>query len=170
MRNRQGSLIASLIALLGAAALGLVACNSSAPPPAPAAATASAATPFKAVLDTKQLMGWVIDPSAGAVWQSVGTSVTEAGEENKRPTTDEQWNAVRNHAAIVAESGNLLMLAGRSQGGDWNAKAVSLIEAANEVIKATEVKDAEALFTAGGELYQACTDCHAVYLAPPTTK
>src|SRR5262245_40901878 len=119
--------------------LGLVAitaCDSrdtAAPAAAPQAAT------FKPVLDVKQLLGWVIDPQSGAVWASVSSTVTEKGTEDLRPTTDEQWSAVRNSAAIVAEAGNLLMLEGRSRGADWDAKARQMIETAAAVIAATEV-------------------------------
>jgi cytochrome c556 len=39
-----------------------------------------------------------------------------------------------------------------------------MIDEANKCVAAAEAKDLEALFTAGGDLYLACTACHAKYL------
>jgi cytochrome c556 len=47
---------------------------------------------------------------------------------------------------------------------DWVDKSRALSAAARTAIEATEVKDAEALFTASGDIYQACTDCHEKYI------
>jgi hypothetical protein len=142
--------------------LGLFGCSSAQPPAAPAPPVAP---PFNTVTDLKQLMSWVIDPSTDVVWAAVGTIVTTEGRQEIAPRTDDEWTAVRNSAAIVAESGNLLMLPGRARNqDDWMVKARGLIDAASEAVKAAEAKDTEALFTAGGDIYQACTDCHAKYL------
>src|SRR5262245_15190402 len=95
---------------LGAAVL-LHGCNSGEAPAgaaAPSAGASAQGTSFHTVADTKQLMAWIIDPSADVVWGAVGTIVTEKGTEHIRPKTDEEWTAVRNSAATVAESGNLL--------------------------------------------------------------
>ena len=79
-------------------------CSALTPPPTPVV------PPFNAVVDMKQLMTWVIDPAADVVWDSVGTIMTEAGTKEVAPHTGEQWDAVRNGAAMLAESGNLLMI------------------------------------------------------------
>ena len=116
-------------------------------------------------LDLKQLMNWVMDPHAGKVFAAVGSIVTEHGEEQVAPKTDEDWNAVRNSAATVLESGNLLMLDGRARDQkEWMARAKALSDAAGQVLNAVDVKDPEALFTAAGDLYQTCSDCHAQYV------
>lgn len=128
------------------------------------------AAPFDTSIDTRQLMSWIVDPSSKVVFGAVATIVTEQGEEQVQPRTDEEWNNVRNHAAIVLESGNLMLLEGRAKKAqiqdpqDWNAKARALSAAARTAIEATEVKDPEALFDASGVLYQACTDCHERYI------
>lgn len=140
----------------------LAGCGSPQPPAAPAP---PAAATFNNVTDLKQLMNWVIEPAAGEVWASVGTIVRMDGEEEIAPRTDDEWNAVRNGAATVAESANLLMLPGRARNqDDWMTKARNLSEAATAALRATEVKDTEALFAAGGTIYDACSDCHAKYL------
>lgn len=128
------------------------------------------ASAFDTSIDTRQLMSWMIDPSSKVVFGAVATIITEQGEESVQPRTDDEWNAVRNHAAIVLEAGNLLILEGRARPSlvqdvaDWNAKARAMSAAARTAIEATDVKDPEALFAASGDIYQTCTDCHAKYI------
>lgn len=148
----------------------------SGPSPTPAAPPIAAS--FDTSIDTRQLMSWVIDPGSKVVFGAVATIVTEQGEEQAQPRTDEEWNTIRNHAAMLLESGNLLLLAGRARSSqvqdlqDWNAKARAMSAAARTAIDATDVKDPEALFNASGEIYQTCTDCHEKYLftSQPTSK
>lgn len=132
--------------------------------PASSSAPAPAAPQFQEVADVKQLMNWIMEPSADLVWESVGTIITEAGEQNLRPETDEQWTAIRNAAAVVAESGNLLLTPARLRDRDeWMKQAHELTKTAQQVIAAAEAKDADALFTAGGDMYLVCTACHSQY-------
>lgn len=144
-------------------------CSSSPPPPP----TAAAAPPFTLATDMKQLMSWVIDPNADIVWASVGTIISQDGQEEIAPRTDEQWVAVRNSAAVIAESGNLLMMEGRARNqDDWMKKSQAMIDAATQAMRAAEAKDAESLFTAGSDVYLACSACHAQYIfaeAQPAT-
>jgi len=131
-------------------------------PPGPAA------PPFNTAVNVKELMAWIIDPSVDVIWDSVGTIYTEAGTKELAPRTDEQWDAVRNSAAIVAESGNLLMMDGRARDrGPWMSFARALTDAANSARKAAGAKNIEALFTAGEELYDACSACHQRYASVP---
>ena len=144
-------------------AILLAACSGSTPPPA--AAPAADAPPFHTTLTMQQLMLWIIDPSADAIWNSVGTITTEQGTEEKHPKTDEEWATYRNAAAMLIESGNLLMLDGRAQDKDqWMTTARGMADAAAQVLEAAEAKDVEAYFNAGGALYEACTACHSKYL------
>jgi hypothetical protein len=151
---------------VAAVVLSLTACSKQQPTPPPAAA-------FDTSIDTKQLMRWMIDPTAKVVFGAVASIVTEQGEEQIQPRTDDEWNTVRNNAAMVLEAGNLLMLEGRAMSSpvqdvqDWNAKAHAMSVAARAAIEATEAKDAEALFTASGDIYQTCTDCHSKYIFMP---
>jgi hypothetical protein len=143
-------------------AMLLAGCGSSEPPPAPAAAPAGA--PFHTTLNVKQLMNWIIDPNADVIWNSVGTIITEKGREELMPKSDEDWAAVRNAAAVLVESGNLLMMDGRAYDRDqWMTAARGMTDAANTAIEAAETKDIEALFDAGGAVYEACTECHSKY-------
>lgn len=134
---------------------------------APQGGTASAGPlpPFKPVVDTRLLMEAVVDPNADIVWDSVRTIITAQGAEEITPQTDEQWTAVRNAAVAVAESGNLLMMVPRAKAGDeWMKAAQALAETGQSAIRAIEARNAPELFTAGGNIYGACTDCHSKYV------
>jgi len=144
------------------AAVALCGCGSETP--VPAASSAPTAAEFRETTDVKQLMNWIMEPSADVIWESVGTVVTEAGQQDLRPETDEQWTAIRDAAAIVAESGNLLLTPGRIRDtGDWMKHSHELTKAAQAVIAAAEAKDVDGLFTTGGDLYLVCSACHAQY-------
>ena len=113
-------------------------------------------------------MGWMIDPSAGALWSATGSEVTAEGTRDFAPVTDEEWNRLRGHAVTVAESGNLLMMDGRARDqGEWITLSRAMTEKAHAVLAAIEAKDKDGLFAAGGDLYQSCTDCHSVYMVGP---
>jgi hypothetical protein len=130
-------------------------------PPKPAA---PAAPPLQPVLSMKQLMEWVIDPAADAVWEPVKTIITEQGTKEIAPQTDEQWEAVRHGAATLHESAHLLTLEGRARDrGEWTKAARGLMEAADEALKAVEARNAQAVFDAGGRIYNACSNCHRRY-------
>ncbi len=144
-------------------AMLLAACSGSTPPPA--AEPAAAAPPFHTTLTTQQLMSWIIDPTADVIWNSVGTTVSDKGTEEHQPRSDDEWATMRTAAAVLIESGNVLMLDGRAQDKDqWMATARGMADAAALVLEAAEAKDVEAYFNAGGALYEACVACHSKYL------
>jgi hypothetical protein len=103
----------------------------------------------------------LVDPAADAVWESVGTIITPDGTADIRPQSDEEWTAVQNHALALAESGNLMMMGSRAGGSDeYVGFARQLIEQSTRAVKAAEARDADALFTIGGDIYDVCTNCH----------
>jgi hypothetical protein len=139
--------------LVAIAALTASACNSAPPPP-----------PYRPVADVKLLMAHIMEPAAEVYWDAVGIIVDENGEHQIEPITTEDWDAVRNAAYVVAESGNLLMMPSRAKdGGEWMAASQLMIEAAQRAIRAAEAHDKDAVFDVGAELYDACTNCHAKY-------
>ncbi len=131
--------------------------STSAPKPEPA---------YRPITSVKQTMEWILDPAADVIWDSAGFIITAEGETDLSPTTDEGWAHVRNSAAVVAETGNLLLMPGRSAGPDWVAFSQKLTRAGEVAMAAAEARDAAALFDAGGEIYQACRACHEQYLVP----
>ena len=128
--------------------------------------TPDAAPPYEPVADVRQTMLWLLEPAADVIWDSAGTIITAEGRTELAPTTDAGWENVRRHAVIVAETGNLLMLPGRAAGPDWIAYARDLQRTGRLAMAAAEARDADALFEAGGQLYQACVACHAQYWLP----
>lgn len=130
------------------------ACSSAPPPP-----------PFKAVADNKLLMQAVVDPNADIVWDAVKTIVTAKGTEDIRPHTEAEWTNVRNAAVALTESGNLMMMVPRAKdGGEWMQRAQELIDTGEAAIRAADAKNADRLFTVGGDIYEACSNCHQKYM------
>jgi hypothetical protein len=128
-------------------------------------APAGPPVPFKPVADTKTLMSTVIDTNADVIWNSVASIITANGIEERRPRTDEEWASARSAAMVVAESGNLLMMAPRARdSGEWMKAAQALVETGTAAVQAAEKKDADQLFTVGGEIYGACSNCHVKYI------
>jgi hypothetical protein len=115
-------------------------------------------------LTMKQVMEWVIDPNADVVWDSVKSISNAKGTTEIYPRTDAQWEAVRNSAATLVEAGNLLMLAGRAKDDkQWMTYSQRLSRTAEIALKAAQDKNKDALFDAGGNIYNACKACHDKY-------
>jgi hypothetical protein len=123
-----------------------------------------APAPYRPVADVKQLMASVLEPAAEVYWDAVGTIVDENGASEFSPQTVEEWDAVRNSAFVIAESGNLLMIGSRAKdGGDWMKMSKAMIDVGQRAIRAAETRDKTAVFNVGAEVYDACTNCHAKY-------
>ncbi len=126
-------------------------------PPGPAVA-------FKATATIHEFMVWMLEPAADVLWDSAGYVITEEGEQDLQPTTEEGWNEVRNAATVVAESGNLLMMPGYAVAGDWMEYSEALVVAGINARDAAVAQDADALFEAGARLYNVCLACHNRYI------
>ncbi len=147
----------SSIIIMVAAALGsvLAACNE------PQSSTGRS---LVAVASNQELMLAVIEPAAEVYWDAVGVIMDEEATHEIRPQTPEEWEEVENAAFVLAESGNLLMLEDRAEDRQpWLAMSQALIEVGRRAIEAARNRDPEAVFTVGGDVYQVCTACHAVY-------
>lgn len=126
--------------------------------------TGEGGPPFEPVADVQQLMLAVLEPAAEVYWDAVGWIVDSTGTQEIRPTTIEEWEAVRNAAYVMAESGNLLMMEGRAvDDGPWIGMSQAMIEVSQRALAAAEARDEAAVFELGGQVYQACTGCHATY-------
>ncbi len=120
-------------------------------------------TRFESVMDMHHLMIWVLEPPADVLWDSAGYIITDEGERDLSPTTDEGWQHVALNAATLAEAANLLLLPERSLGPDWDEYARGLITASKGALTAAENQDSQALFDAGANIYQVCLACHNQY-------
>lgn len=121
--------------------------------------------PYQASASVHDFMVWGLEPAAEVIWDSAGYIITEAGEQDLQPTTEAGWNAVRNAATLVAESGNVLMIPSyRADNDDWLDYAAGMIVAGEKAREAAIAQDADALFDAGGQIYNVCRACHNRYI------
>lgn len=141
---------------LALAVCGLSACSG--PPEA-------TPTPYRVSAgDVHFVMLDVLDPAADKIWDSAGTIITEAGSRELHPTTDEGWAEVRHAAAVVTESANLLMLPGRGRDANWIEISGGLADTGKTLMDAADAQDPQAVFDAGGTLYNVCVACHQIYV------
>lgn len=123
------------------------------------------AAPPARIASVRQVMLAIVDPAATVVFESVSTTITKAGIEEKRPDTDAKWEAVGASAAALAEAGQLLMAEGRAiDRQDWVREAQAMVDASREVLAAVDAKSAQGVFDAGGALYTSCAGCHEQYM------
>ena len=123
-----------------------------------------AGPPIKAIATREEIMHHLVIPNAQVVWGAVGTIYTLKGVEERRPKSIDEWFAIEASATTLMEAGNLLMMDGRAKdNGKWMDRARALREAGDSVRQAAKAKDPEALFTRGGDLFDACQACHFEY-------
>lgn len=147
---------------------------------------------YRPTATIKDLMDSIVDPSADVVWESVATTATATGIEERTPRTDEEWTNVRRGAIRVVEGANLLLMPGRhvARPGEksetpgvelepeeieaninkdretWNKLANGLHDAGLTMLRAIDAKDAKTLFETGDRLDNACENCHKTYWYP----
>jgi len=124
----------------------------------------AATPPYKPVATLEEVMHGMVIPNADVVWESTGTILTVKGTEEFQPKTEDDWIHVEASATTVMEAGNLLMMEGRAKdNGKWMERCLALVDAADSVRKAAKAHDKDALFTRGGDLFDACQACHFTY-------
>ena len=139
-------------------------------------------------------MGHVMEPNAENLWNSIETSITAKGIEEKQPRTKEDWETVRNYAITLVEGTNLLLIPNRRvtepgakppEGGsdelppeqiearvkadpvEWTKHVHQLQDVAMLSLKAVDAQDIKGMIDAGDKLDKTCGDCHKVYWYPP---
>lgn len=118
---------------------------------------AGAAAASNPMLD---LMKRDVDPAANAFW-AAGNDPPEA---ETAEAANARWDAAADGAAKMERYGRLLMSAEHTRPGEWNAFAALMAQAGATGRAAVEKRDMEAAFEAGGQLYEACSGCHAKYI------
>ena len=167
----------------------LMACGKAEPP-----APAPTASPLKLTAGIQDIMKDLIEPAADFLWESVSTTETAAGVEEKQPRTDEEWAEVRKHAIIIAESANLILLPGRhvaregkvlddhgTPGNLTAAEAEQAIAADRATyegfgralhdvgvafLKAAEQRNPQGILDAGESMDEVCEGCHLKFWYP----
>lgn len=120
-----------------------------------AATQNSVESPFRLVATVLQVMTAITVPASDAVFDAVADT----------PKNDKQWESVQNGALALAESGNLLLLPGRTRDNeDWVKESHAMIDAAMIALKAAREKNADKLMDAGDKIFDSCDSCHKKYL------
>jgi hypothetical protein len=160
MRSRHWFFLVGILLYLGG--IGFVIAGArTARRASPAASTVVTGTPVASV---KQIMKGIVGPAATAIFNSVSTTVTAKGVEEKAPQTDEEWEALGNSAAALIESGNLLLMGSRAvDKGDWVKMSREMIEAGKIALNATVAKSAEQVLASGEAVNATCDNCHGKY-------
>ena len=114
--------------------------------------------------EVHDLMAYVLNPAAEAIWDSAGFVITEEGETNLAPTNQEGWDKVKYGAKVISESSYLLAMPERAvDQTQWVALSMALKGMGEKAFTAAKNEDSEALFEIGAELYQICVACHQIY-------
>jgi len=103
----------------------------------------------------KQLMLDLIHPASNDILLAIARG---------GPANESEWATVRRSAVTLAESGNLLIMPGRSRNQDeWTKDVKLLADAGAAAYKAAEARDVKALVNVAGALDASCTTCHRAY-------
>jgi hypothetical protein len=105
----------------------------------------------------------MLDPSADAIWGSVGFVVTLDGETEIAPADEEEWVRLEAHALTLIGAGRLLEYSGPGADDVWNARARALSEAGRLALAAVRARDKEAVMSAGEQITITCDTCHQSY-------
>jgi hypothetical protein len=172
--------LGAVVLCLSAASVGCA--DEPAPPP----------SEFRTTAAIEEVMRYIIDPAADAVWDAVVIEVGAQGTTEKVPTTDEDWAALRRHAMTLLEGTNLLLMEGRRvavpgsrsemPGVDLEPEEIEALLAADRpawnqfvgalhasglvVLDAVDRRDVDALLVAGDQLDLTCENCHLRYWYP----
>ncbi len=133
--------------------------------PSADARTAQESPPFMTpVADVLQIMNGLSVPASDVVFTAVSTVLSSTGVEEIAPNGDEEWQAVEDSAAMLVESGNLLLIGNRVRDqDDWIEMSRAFIDASIVAMEAARAQDAEALFSSYDVLYLTCERCHLKY-------
>jgi hypothetical protein len=140
----------------------------------------------------KDLMESIIDPSADALWNAVGSVVDEGGARDLVPKTPEEWLDLRHAAIRIIEGSNLLMMQGRDAAPpgtksdtpgvelepaeiaglikkkrkSFDGFATALRGLGFEALRSIEAKNADSLIEVGGRMEEVCESCHKTFWYP----
>jgi cytochrome c556 len=110
---------------------------------------------YQSVASTKQIMAAIQKPAMDGL-----AAMAKAGG----PKDDAEWAMAKQHAAILAESTQLIGIGGRPLDQDlWFRTSEKLVAAASDAVKAAGAKDLEAWKASLGQMGQSCRGCHTVH-------
>ena len=149
---------------------------------------------MKPIVSVKELMRYMIDPSADHIFNAVRTVMTKEGTVETVPKTDADWEQIQIGAVTLAEGAYLLRVRRpfappgdmNLSGGpnplelspeqitakvvrdpvEWNARIEALRNVALEVMEIVKRRGVDQLWDAGENLDVACEGCHRSYWYP----
>jgi len=162
--------------------------------PASSSPPVATPSPFKLTASIAELMDSVIDPSADALWDSVGTTIDAKGTIQRQPRTDEEWHEARRHAIALIEGTNLLVMDGRrlvspgaavldqdvqgvlspeegqrkleAQHAEFVQFAYALHDVGEQMLKAIDAKNPQDMMAVGATMDEVCESCHQTFWYP----
>jgi hypothetical protein len=118
------------------------------------AATAQAPTTFQPVGNMSQLMIDIVYPTSDALFYV----------DREPPKNQHEWSLLRAQALMLAESGNLIMMAGRARDQEnWIKYSKIMIDLGTTAFKAAQAKDLDAIRALNDPLNDVCVNCHLQY-------
>ncbi len=118
-----------------------------------AGAAMAQAPAYQNVGTMSQLMINIIYPTSDALFYI----------ERNPPKTEVEWNAIRNQALTLAESGNLLLMPGRARDEEWVKDTKLMIDLGTKAFKAAQAKDMAGIVALSEDLSNSCIKCHLKY-------
>ena len=108
------------------------------------------------VATPRELMEAMIIPASNVIFD-VGANA---------PKDAKQWAAVKNNGIILAEAGNLLMLATRPKdSANWMKYSKQMHDAGVAAMKAADAKNVDSLTDkVSDDLLSSCSSCHDQYM------
>jgi hypothetical protein len=139
------------ISMMGAVLIAVLVVGCSAKEPAPAAATPV----VEHIATAKQVMLGLTIPASDVLFQ-LG---------DNRPTDDAGWERIVATAALLAESGNLLLTGPRdTKQPQWTKFAQDLVARSKDAMAAAGKHDVDAVLEVGNAIYEVCDSCHNKYM------
>ncbi|MET0294333.1 MAG: hypothetical protein ABW042_04895, partial [Phenylobacterium sp.] len=108
----------------------------------------------------RELMKQAVEPTAAVFWDAgrvppEGETAAEAAD---------RWRAAAGAAESLQAYAQVLSQAPYAQPGEWRDFTAMMGQAAASGRAATQARDMDAAFEAGGRLYDACNGCHSQYM------
>ena len=160
---------------------------------APVSGMAQGESPIPPEATVKQIMNDFVRPAADVLWGATAVYITEAGEDDRSPKNDEEWEAVDQSRIAMEHAIEALLVPGRKvdaadapvtsaedlnpaeiealigkEPDIWAEKLQALGESMKHSQKAIEDQDVESLTEIGGEIDDACESCHQHFWYPET--
>ena len=152
---------------LGVGVLFLVGCSPASQPPAPPDQAVQPAAPvppppMALPVSINAVMVSLVDHAGHGLW--------DAEREGRAPKTQQDWEAISEHAVQIAAAGSLITIPGTgpndlrlTREADWQKWARAMSDAGLAALKASQASDLKALVAANSELVDTCEGCHKAY-------